>query len=280
MVGRPPLPRGNAMIQMTTMLAILGGAMLGGVLLDSFGERLWACGEIYIGLAAAGFLASLLIRKLPAKDPTRRLRANVFAELREPLVLHFYDDCSYANVAETLGCPKSTAQSRIQRGLGQLREVLAGCGCAVALPALELALSKDAGVLASVVVPSPPVLIALEAAAKATVKALTPAALKLLLRETPRLAERFRREALVTARLDHPGIPPVYESGRTSQGQNYLLMRYVQGESMSESLDRLYPNRTDETLTGLSASADEHRRTLLAALVRAAEAVAYAHSRG
>ncbi|MFT5153695.1 MAG: acyl-[acyl-carrier-protein]-phospholipid O-acyltransferase, partial [Planctomycetota bacterium] len=82
-VGRPALSRANAMVQMTTMLAILGGAMLGGVLFDSFGAALWTCGGIYVGTAFAGWLASLLIDKLPAKDPQRRIRMNVFAEMRD-----------------------------------------------------------------------------------------------------------------------------------------------------------------------------------------------------
>jgi RNA polymerase sigma-70 factor (ECF subfamily) len=63
-------------------------------------------------------------------------------ELRSPLVLHFYEGCSFGEVAEVLGCAKSTVQSRIDRGLEQLRESLAGVGCSVALPALVTWLSK------------------------------------------------------------------------------------------------------------------------------------------
>ena len=62
--GPQPCSRANAMIQMTTMLGILGGAVLGGFLLDSMGDRLWACGGIFVGLATAGFLVSLFIIQL------------------------------------------------------------------------------------------------------------------------------------------------------------------------------------------------------------------------
>src|SRR5579871_3958903 len=44
---------------------------------------------------------------------------------------------------------------------------------------------------------------------------------------------RFLREAIVTARLDHPGIPPVYDAGRTATGQSFILMRYVAGRSLA-----------------------------------------------
>ena len=44
------------------------------------------------------------------------------------------------------------------------------------------------------------------------------AALKLTRGEpNPRRALRFQREVRVTARLDHPNIPPVYEAGRTHE---------------------------------------------------------------
>src|SRR6185503_9568779 len=41
-----------------------------------------------------------------------------------------------------------------------------------------------------------------------------PVAVKELLGRSPQLATRFEREARVTARLQHPGIVPIYEIGR------------------------------------------------------------------
>jgi serine/threonine-protein kinase len=59
----------------------------------------------------------------------------------------------------------------------------------------------------------------------------------------PQLAddERFRRrfllESKLAARLEHPAIVPVYFAGETG-GNLYLAMRYVDGDSLSELLDR------------------------------------------
>src|SRR5688572_2323238 len=46
--------------------------------------------------------------------------------------------------------------------------------------------------------------------------------------------ERFEREALATARLAHPNIVPVFQTG-TEGGRSYLVMPYIDGTT----LDRL-----------------------------------------
>jgi eukaryotic-like serine/threonine-protein kinase len=66
-----------------------------------------------------------------------------------------------------------------------------------------------------------------------------PVALKLL---HPELAatlgpERFQREIRLTARLDHPHILPVLDSG-TAAGQLWYTMPYVRGESLRDRLRR------------------------------------------
>lgn len=65
-------------------------------------------------------------------------------EVRVPLVLHYWEGLSHAEVAHTLGCPKGTAASRIRRGLEQLQGALAAAGCAAPLELLEAALGRAA----------------------------------------------------------------------------------------------------------------------------------------
>lgn len=45
----------------------------------------------------------------------------------------------------------------------------------------------------------------------------------------PSRAERFRNEALAMARLNHPGIVGVFDSGQTADGLLYLVMEFVEG---------------------------------------------------
>ncbi len=63
-------------------------------------------------------------------------------------------------------------------------------------------------------------------------KALHPAFL-----EDPNFLERFRREARVVARLDHPNIVPVYDFSE-HEGRPYLVMKFVEGETLKARLQR------------------------------------------
>jgi formylglycine-generating enzyme required for sulfatase activity/serine/threonine protein kinase len=47
--------------------------------------------------------------------------------------------------------------------------------------------------------------------------------------------ERFRREAALASKLDHPGICTVYDAGQ-DRGTPYLAMRFVVGESLAKRL--------------------------------------------
>jgi serine/threonine protein kinase len=48
---------------------------------------------------------------------------------------------------------------------------------------------------------------------------------------------RFRREARLVARLDHPNIVPVYDFAEY-EGQPYLVMKFIEGETLKERMQR------------------------------------------
>ena len=80
---------------------------------------------------------------------------------------------------------------------------------------------------------------------------------------------RFLEEAQVTAQLDHPGIVPVHELGLDNQGRVYFTMRLVRGRSLAEVFELV--NNEREGWTRLRA---------IGLILRACEAVAYAHDKG
>ncbi len=61
------------------------------------------------------------------------------------------------------------------------------------------------------------------------------------------LAERFRREAKIASRLDHPNIVVITDFGTMENGQLYLIMEYIDGESLRELLERIEPHRLPMT---------------------------------
>ena len=65
-----------------------------------------------------------------------------------------------------------------------------------------------------------------------------PVAIKLLPREVGGMddsyIQRFRNEAKIMARLDHPSIVPVYDFGETSDGQLFFVMAYVVGSDVHQ----------------------------------------------
>ena len=78
--------------------------------------------------------------------------------------------------------------------------------------------------------------------------------------------ERFRREARLTARLNHPGIVPVYTLGEHHE-LVYIVMQYVQGCSLAELLrkqSRLSPDQAAQVLYDLAETLDyAHREGML-----------------
>jgi len=89
-------------------------------------------------------------------------------------------------------------------------------------------------------------------------------AIKELLQRTPATEARFVREALITARLEHPGIVPIHEAGRWPSGDPYYSMKLVSGRTLKELIE-----------DGRSLEA---RLALVPHVLAVAEAIAYAHS--
>jgi TolB-like protein/Flp pilus assembly protein TadD len=91
-------------------------------------------------------------------------------------------------------------------------------------------------------------------------------ALKVLLPQLaahPGMRERFRREVEAVAKLDHPGILPVYEVGEAA-GLPYFSMKLAEGGALDRRLDE-YAGRW---------------RDIAQLVVKLAQAVDHAHGRG
>ena len=59
--------------------------------------------------------------------------------------------------------------------------------------------------------------------------------------------DRFLREIKLAARLNHPHILPLFDSGQ-ADGFLYYVMPYVEGESLRERLDREHQLPIDEAV--------------------------------
>ena len=79
----------------------------------------------------------------------------------------------------------------------------------------------------------------------------------------PNFSARFQREARIVAKLDHPHIVPVYDFSQ-HQGHPYLVMRFIEGETLKARLERGSPEP----------------RELLRITRAIGEALTYAHGHG
>src|SRR6266568_9186902 len=77
------------------------------------------------------------------------------------------------------------------------------------------------------------------------------------------LANRLIREALVLARLEHPGIVPVHDVGTLNDGRVFYTMKFVQGQRLDQYIETV-------------SSVTERLRLFL----RICDAVAFAHAHG
>ncbi len=86
------------------------------------------------------------------------------------------------------------------------------------------------------------------------------------LSDDERFVARFRREALAVAKLIHPNIVQVYDTG-VDDGRHYIVMEYVEGRSGAQLLQRqgpLGPETTAEIGAQACAGLDyAHRRGII-----------------
>jgi tetratricopeptide (TPR) repeat protein len=81
-------------------------------------------------------------------------------------------------------------------------------------------------------------------------------------RHSPDAVRRFADEARITGRLQHPGVPPVFEVGDDPNSGPYMAMKLVEGRTLADHL-------------GAGPAPD-----LVPAFERVCQAVAYAHAQG
>lgn len=94
-------------------------------------------------------------------------------------------------------------------------------------------------------------------------------ALKLIHAETagPGLATRMAREAHAAARLGHPALVRVFDFGWTNRGDPYLVMEFVQGETLASKIHRDGPMSAIKAVQALLPIADglrlAHERSIV-----------------
>jgi len=87
---------------------------------------------------------------------------------------------------------------------------------------------------------------------------------KMLSTDTKEYRSLFLREAQTMSALTHPNIPNVFESGESVEGEPYIVMEFVQGESL------------EHKLRGGSLPLEE----AVSIVSKIADALGYAHRRG
>ena len=90
--------------------------------------------------------------------------------------------------------------------------------------------------------------------------------------------KEFTDEAQITSQLQHPGIVPIYDFNRFSNGNMYFTMREIEGRTLKNVIKSVHKANNDGFWR--SASDGWSLRRLINAFHSVCETVAYAHSRG
>jgi serine/threonine protein kinase len=115
--------------------------------------------------------------------------------------------------------------------------------------------------------------------------------------DDPVSRRRFLAEAGITARLDHPGVVPVYGLVSDGRGRPCYAMRFIRGESLRDEIERYYqrsedrgqkseksvPESNDHHVEATRSGASDDRRLafrhLLQRFIAVCQAICYAHTR-
>jgi serine/threonine-protein kinase len=84
---------------------------------------------------------------------------------------------------------------------------------------------------------------------------------------------RFADEVRVVGQLEHPSIVPIYDVGRDEDGQVYLVMKHLEGETMESIIEQL---RAGDSGYRARFSVEYRVHLFLSVL----DAIRYAHARG
>ena len=86
--------------------------------------------------------------------------------------------------------------------------------------------------------------------------------------------ERFLREAQIGSQLQHPNIPPVYDTGILEDGTLYFTAPVLEGVTLEHIINRVH------TADSRNADSRWNIMRLLAVFQRCCRAIAFAHGRG
>ena len=96
----------------------------------------------------------------------------------------------------------------------------------------------------------------------------------MLKRTTPQSAywKRFMREAQITAQLAHPAIVPIYGLDFNEENQPFLIMKKIEGNTLTEYIEACKQHDEDDELFGIKARIER--------LIHVCSAMNYAHNHG
>ena len=88
--------------------------------------------------------------------------------------------------------------------------------------------------------------------------------------------KRFRQEAEITGRLDHPGVVPVYANGKSNDDQPFYVMRFIRGDTYDDAIKQFHKSKSELNQSEQRVALQK----LLGQLISVCQTVGYAHTRG